>query len=395
MKLNLYNIFESIDARKKFLNNTDKSKEKENIMASSFEESKLGFYLSENYNNGKIIDFSALGKLIYDPEIHNLPDEELLSKQTELLEIFNNFLIKNKLINPENDNIGDDQNYIFCKEGWEWTITYPEHNSFLLDNNYDPVHFSTLFPLILKTKKMFNFGFSIFPSPKDKQKLDRYGKIIEFGLEMPDKVESFQPSTLVDIFKFIIKVNQFIKSSQFAYLIKLSNSLSANSLNNIKFETKCTDITKHENSNITWNLDNTYFLKFIIIVYFLTVFHQQKKYFVINNNYLSTELIKKPLTFSLSDFNEANQVKLWNMLIWNPLITPATQAKTINLLKNGNGGNGIETITDFFNSIFYENNLLPFDSNKVITNPPSIIKTLNKFFGPTKITDKNQIDAKL
>ena len=371
MKINLYSIFESMDAWKKVKALHDKTSVPVNILADNMNESRILFDLSNKYNNNKLIDLDNINDMLYK----KMDKNEFMQKQGEFIGVIFSFLLHQGIIdkswstysvdnilntyNNRGNSLKDNGILFEFNEGYKGILASGSFHIFFpdqLNNMGSPMN-------CLRIEFAIN-------QPTDRSLT--YENNIDFGFHMPDN--KFKPSDFIKILQFIADMINLINSAQFTSIFTLIKKLFRKHL---YFST----IIKNINKQIIWEFnDYQDIFHLLIIFFFIEAFQEKKDYFVLNCDSLVSYICdtsQNPYKLKYFDMLDKDQKE--------DFISDIIQSVDLSVLKKELIESSF-SLSDFFNNLLYENGLLPYNPHKKgLIRKVSVMKTLNKFVGPTEI----------
>lgn len=376
MKLNLCNIFESINARRKADTNqpfNDAGQAGERA-ASEIAEIKYARYIEEKYYNGKQIDFSLMENLFKDDEIGSDSRYAFWELLREIL--FNKKIIKNNYTLLDNEmKFGQYEGYL-------------ENNTAYNNESQHLQVYTTQIQMSLNSLNETSFTLSIgIPAGEiynNAENLDDFYQPIKFELQIKLNHEKFTAFNMFQILLFIKKIYDFVFSTGFYIVIKTIALLTIAELQTNKPSKRGTIQTKWEISNPKLFIETGII---VFIDYYLMDNFKDLDISLCNSSLFPDfktalgDSKSKYIEYLNNDFICDNNEMLWEQIT-------SENYETLGLIfKDG----FICCICDFFYQFFIDNKCLPFNINDKIGNandPRRAIKlenTLKEFCYPTVI----------
>ena len=367
MKLNLDNIFESMDAWKKVkrVHPTNDEEQAGKKVADRMIESKYEDYIEKNCNNGQPIDFRWMERLFEDGQ----PGTD---SRYVFWEFLRNILSNRKIIT---NNFSLTENEMKLGKCETYLANNPAFNN---DSEHLKIIGWAEMKMELCNLKNTSFRLSIQIPAGDIymfNNTDKYLQPAEFELRMKLNNGRFTAYNMFQIITFIRNIYNFIFSTGFYTAIEMLQTAS-----NADLQTEYPD-----RQSFRWKIYNSYlFIEtgIIILINYYLMNNLQNLDIVLCNSELFPDFNKKANSYP--EYLDNNLIDKNNELLWQQIIDE--EPDILNLIfKDESGCN----IRDFFNQFFIDNKCLPFNLNDKIGNardPRRTIrlgKTLDKFCYPT------------
>ena len=368
MKINLYSIFESIDAWKKSrkLHPSNDEEQAGKKVADRMIESKYEDYIEKNCNNGQPIDFRRMERLFED-------EQSGADSRYVFWEFLRNILSNRKIIT---NNFSLTENEMKLGKCETYLANNPAFNN---DSEHLKIIGWAEMKMELSNLEETSFRLSIQIPAGDIymfNNTDKYLQPAKFELQIKLNNGRFTAYNMFQIIIFIKKIYDFVFSPGFHTAIEMLQTAS-----NADLQTEYSDKQSFE-----WRINNSYlFIETGIIILI-------NYYLMDNSQDLDIALLKSELfpDFNKKAFN-SNSEYLYNdfitdnnELLWEQITIE--KPHTLNLIfKDGYSC----SICDFFHQFFIDNECLPFNLNDKLGNardPRRTIrleKTLDKFCYPT------------